>query len=94
MTEKPCVSLPGMVEKIIKSLFPGEPEEAQITVQSGDHHQRLERQQACDDVLRGEVGLPQGHYALLLMDARNALPTSHPVFASSYWQVYRWETQL
>ncbi len=68
--------------------------QVEVRVEAGPEDTSLERQQARDDVLRGEVGLPQGHYALLLMDARDALPTSHPVFASSYWQVYRWETQL
>ena len=34
-TEKPKVTMPGIVEKIIK--FPDEPEKAQITVEGADH---------------------------------------------------------
>ena len=37
MTEKPSATLPGTVEKIIKSLFPREPEKAQIAVEGADH---------------------------------------------------------
>jgi hypothetical protein len=37
MTEKPSATLPGTVEKIIKSPFPSEPEKAQIAVEGADH---------------------------------------------------------
>jgi hypothetical protein len=37
MTQKPSTTLPGTVEKIIKSPFPGEPEKAQIAVEGADH---------------------------------------------------------
>ena len=36
MTEKPSVTLPGTVEKIIKSAGPREPEKAQIAIEGGD----------------------------------------------------------
>jgi hypothetical protein len=36
MTEKPSATLPGTVEKIIKSPHPSEPEKAQITVEGAD----------------------------------------------------------
>jgi hypothetical protein len=36
MTEKPNVTLPGKVEKIIKSPHPSEPEKAQIAVEGAD----------------------------------------------------------
>ena len=36
MTEKPNTTLPGTVEKIIKSPDPNEPEKAQITVEGAD----------------------------------------------------------
>jgi len=35
-TEKPNVTLPGTVEKIIRSPDPSEPEKAQISVKGGD----------------------------------------------------------
>jgi hypothetical protein len=36
MTEKPSATLPGTVEKIIKSSHPSEPEKAQIAVEGAD----------------------------------------------------------
>lgn len=36
MTEKPSVTLPGSVEKIIKPSHPSEPEKAQIAVEGAD----------------------------------------------------------
>lgn len=36
MTEKPNVRKPGVVEKIIKPPYPGEPEKAQIAVEGAD----------------------------------------------------------
>lgn len=36
MTEKPSVTLPGTVERIIKSPRPSEPEKAQISLEGGD----------------------------------------------------------
>jgi hypothetical protein len=36
MTEKPSATLPGTVEKIIKSPHPSEPEKAQIAVEGAD----------------------------------------------------------
>lgn len=35
--DKPSSTLPGTVEKIIPSPFPGEPEKAQIGVEGADH---------------------------------------------------------
>jgi len=34
--EKPAVVLPGVVEKIVKPIAPGEPEKAQIAIQGAD----------------------------------------------------------
>ena len=36
MTAKPSSTLPGTVEKIIKSPFPSEPDKAQIAVEGAD----------------------------------------------------------
>ncbi len=36
MTDKPSTTLPGTVEKIIKSPYPGEPEKAQIAIEGAD----------------------------------------------------------
>jgi hypothetical protein len=53
MSEKPSAILPGTVEKIIKSPFPGEPEKAQITVEGGDH---LYREIRIDNTLANDKG--------------------------------------
>jgi hypothetical protein len=37
MQEKPNVVLPGTVEKVIKPLFPNEPERAEISIEGADH---------------------------------------------------------
>lgn len=37
MTDKPSTTLPGTVEKTIKSPYPGEPEKAQIAIEGADH---------------------------------------------------------
>lgn len=36
MTDKPSTTLPGTVEKIIKSPYPDEPEKAQIVIEGAD----------------------------------------------------------
>jgi hypothetical protein len=37
MSEKPSTTLPGTVEKIIKSPYPSESEKAQIAIEGADH---------------------------------------------------------
>jgi hypothetical protein len=37
MSEKPSTTLPATVEKIIKPLYPSEPEKAQIAIHGADH---------------------------------------------------------
>ena len=51
MSERPNVTLPGTVERIIKP--PNEPEKAQITVKGADH---LCREIRIDNTLRNENG--------------------------------------
>jgi hypothetical protein len=53
MSEKPNATMPGTVEKIIKSVFPNEPEKAQITVEAADH---LYREIRIDNTLTNEQG--------------------------------------
>ncbi len=59
--EKPSTTLPGTVEKIIKSPDPTAPEKAQITVEGGEE---LYREVRIDNVLKNqngeEVGLKEG----------------------------------
>jgi hypothetical protein len=51
--EKPSTTLPGTVEKIIKSRNPTAPEKAQITVEGGDD---LYREIRIDNVLKNQNG--------------------------------------
>jgi hypothetical protein len=53
MTEKPSVTLPGTVEKIIQPAKPGEPEKAQISIEGGDD---LYREIRIENTLTGENG--------------------------------------
>jgi hypothetical protein len=53
MAEKPKVTKPGVVEKIIKSPYPGEPEKAQIAVEGADD---LYKEIRVDNTLEDEKG--------------------------------------
>lgn len=53
MSEKPSTTLPAVVEKVIKSRTPGEPEKAQITVEGADH---LYRELRIENTLVDENG--------------------------------------
>ena len=70
MSEKLSTSMPGTVEKIIKSPSPAEPEKAQIHVQGADH---LYRELRIDNKMRNkdgdEVGLKQGAHVEVKIEA-------------------------
>ena len=53
MTDKPSTTLPGTVEKIIKSPYPSEPEKAQIAIEGADH---LYKEIRIENTLRDENG--------------------------------------
>jgi len=53
MAEKPTVTLPGKVEKVIESPHPAEPEKAQICVEGGDP---LYREIRIENKLKDENG--------------------------------------
>jgi hypothetical protein len=53
--EKPSVTLPGTVEKIIPPIDPREPEKAQIAVQGGDD---LYREIRVENTLQDQAGNP------------------------------------
>jgi hypothetical protein len=61
MAEKPSVTLPGKVEKIIESPRPGVPEKAQVSVEHADdlyHEIRIEN--SLTDEHGKKVGLKEG----------------------------------
>ena len=53
MSEKPSITMPATVEKIIKSPHPNEPEKAQISVEGADH---LYREIRIENTLTDENG--------------------------------------
>jgi hypothetical protein len=55
MTEKPSVTMPGTVEKIIKPIHPSEPEKAQISVEGADE---LYQEIRIENTLHDEKGEP------------------------------------
>jgi hypothetical protein len=61
MTEKPSATLPGTVEKIIKSPHPSEPEKAQIAVEGADElYKEIRIANKLTDENGDEVRLKQG----------------------------------
>ncbi len=61
MTDKPSTTLPGTVEKIIESPYPGEPEKAQIAVEGADHlYKEIRIENTLTDENGNEVRLKQG----------------------------------
>jgi hypothetical protein len=53
MSEKPSTTLPATVEKIIKPVFPTDPERAQIAIHGADH---LYREVRIENTLTDENG--------------------------------------
>jgi hypothetical protein len=51
--EKPAVTLPAVVEKIVKPINPSEPEKAQIAIQGADH---LYREIRVENTLENAAG--------------------------------------
>ena len=51
--EKPAVTLPAVVEKIVKPINPSEPEKAQISIQGADH---LYREIRVENTLKNAAG--------------------------------------
>jgi hypothetical protein len=61
MSEKPNVTLPGTVEKIIPSPHPNEPEKAQISVKDADDlYKEIRIENALQDEDGNEVALKKG----------------------------------
>jgi hypothetical protein len=61
MPEKPNVTLPGTVEKIIPSTHPSEPEKAQIAVKDGDDlYKEIRIENTLQDENGNEVALKKG----------------------------------
>jgi hypothetical protein len=61
MTSNPSSTLPGTVEKVIKSPFPSEPDKAQIAVEGADHlYREIRIENSLTDENGDEVALKPG----------------------------------
>ena len=70
MTEKPSVTLPGKVEKIIESPLPSEPDKAQISVEGADTlYQEIRIENTLTDENGHEVRLVKGAEVEITVEA-------------------------
>ena len=73
MTEKSSATVPGTVEKIMKSPFPGEPERAQILIEGADHsYQEIRIENTLIDENNEEVHLKPGAKVRVTVRSRTA----------------------
>jgi hypothetical protein len=78
MTEKPSATLPGTVEKIIKSPFPSEPEKAQIAVEGADHlYKEIRIENTLTDENGETVHLKPGADVKVTVEAEPEATTAH-----------------
>ncbi len=79
MTEKPSVTLPGTVERVIRPIDPKQPDKAQITVQGADD---LYREIRIDNTLTTEngeeVSLKVGAHVEVTVEADPKATTTKP----------------
>jgi hypothetical protein len=79
MTEKPSATLPGTVEKIIKSPHPSEPEKAQIAVEGADElYKEIRIANNLTDENGDEVRLKQGAKVEVTVEAGPEAVTPSP----------------
>lgn len=70
MTEKPSVTLPGTVEKIIKSRHTGEPEKAQISIEGADDlYREIRIENSLTEQNGNEVRLKKGAEVQVTVEA-------------------------
>jgi hypothetical protein len=76
MTEKPNVTLPGKVEKIIKSPDPSEPEKAEISVEGADTlYREIRIENSLTDENGNEVRLKKGAEVEVTVEAEKDATT-------------------
>ena len=76
MTEKPNVTLPGKVEKIIRSPDPSEPEKAEISVEGADIlYQEIRIENSLTDEDGNEVRLKKGAEVEVTVEAEKSATT-------------------
>ena len=78
MTEKPSATLPGTVEKIIKSPFSSEPDKAQIAVEGADHlYKEIRIENTLTDENGDKVQLKPGAEVKVTVEAEPEVTTPH-----------------
>jgi len=76
MSEKPSPTLPGTVEKIIKSPYPSEPEKAHIAIEGADHlYKEIRIENTLKDENGNEVRLKQGAEVEVSVEAEKEATT-------------------
>jgi hypothetical protein len=76
MPEKPSVSLPGTVEKIIKPPVPSEPEKAQISIEGADDlYKEIRIENSLTDENGREVTLKKGAEVEVTIEADHEATT-------------------
>jgi hypothetical protein len=79
MTDKPSATLPGTVEKIIKSPHPSEPEKAQIAIEGAEHlYREIRIENTLTDENGNEVRLKPGAEVEVTVAAEPEATTSKP----------------
>jgi hypothetical protein len=70
MTEKPRATRPGVVEKIIKPLYPNDPEKAQIVIEGADHlYKEIRIENALEDNQGNKVKLKEHAHVDVVVEA-------------------------
>jgi hypothetical protein len=68
---KPAVTLPGVVEKIVKPILPSEPEKAQIAIEGADHlYREIRVENTLKDAAGDTVRLKPGAQVDVIIEAR------------------------
>ena len=77
-SDKPSVTLPGTVEKIINPVVPSEPEKAQIAVEGADHlYKEIRIENALTDENGEKVQLKPGAEVKLTVEAEPEATTAN-----------------
>lgn len=79
MTEKPSTTLPGTVERIIKSPLPNEPEKAQIAIEGADDlYKEIRIENTLEDENGNKVRLKPGAEVEVTVEAEPEATTAKP----------------
>jgi len=79
IVEKPSVTLPGTVEKIIEPIHPSMPEKAQIAVEGADDlYQEIRIENTLTDDSGAEVQLKEGAHVEVTVEAEAVGTTAKP----------------